>query len=289
MKKAALLILCLGLLVWPLVIWGWVMPVTAVPLLTTTPTLTPTVTPTTLPTFWATAEVSTSDTQLVVGEVISVTTSLTIAPGCSFPLMELALTQLGEDAPIFAPESVILGPPIPMPQTITLTAVTTGTITFRSALFGERYCGDYWNWWWADDISEPVTVLSNSSGELPDLIISNITYNPGTPQCDTHPPDLGARVWVQNVGDAPAGPFVVEVNGGPQQTVSGLAAGEETSLVFGGVLGSVTAVADATNLIVESNEANNSFTTILPIPTLPPPCTPTPTPAHRQFLPVTIR
>lgn len=285
MKKAALFLLCLGLLAWPLVMWGWVIPVTAVPLLTTTPTATPT----TQPTFWATAEVTTSDSLLVVGEVISVTTNLTIAPGCVFPLMELALTQQGEDAPIFAPESVVLGPPIPMPQTITLTAVTTGTITFRSALFGERYCGDYWNWWWVSDSSDPVTVQLAPTGDLPDLIISNIAYNGGTPQCDTHPPDLGARVWVQNVGTAVAGPFVIEVNGNQQQTLPGLAAGEETSLVFGGALGSVTAVADATNLITESNEDNNSFSTILPIPTLPPPCTPTPTPAYQHFLPIIIR
>ncbi len=291
MKKTlvVIFILCAGLLAWSFVMWSWVMPVTAVPLLTATPSLTPTITPTTLPTFWATAEVTTSDTVVAIGEEVSVTTNLTIAPGCVFPLMELALTQQGEDAPIFAPESVILGPPIAMPHTITFTAVTAGTIRFRSALFGERNCGDYWNWWWVGDLSDPVTVQLAPTGNLPDLIISDITYNGGTPQCGTHPPDLGARVWVANIGNAPAGSFVVEVNNTWQQTVEELAAGEQLSLVFGGALGPVTAVADATNLLEESDESNNSFSTILPVPTQPPPCTPTPTPAYQQFLPVTTK
>jgi len=285
MKKAALFILCLGLVVWSLVMSQGVAPVTAVPLLTATPSQTPT----TQPTFWATAEVTTSDTVLVVGEVVSVTTSLTIAPGCVFPVYDITLTQLGDDAPIFDPESIVVGPPAPMPQTITFTAVTTGTINFRAWIFGERNCGDYWNWAYVSGVSDAVFVQAIPAGELPDLIISNITYNGGTPQCGTHPPDLGARVWVANMGNAPAGSFVVEVNNVWQQTVDGLAAGEEISLVFGGALGPVTAVADATNLIAESNESNNSFSTILPVPTLPPPCTPTPTPPHQHYLPITIK
>lgn len=217
---------------------------------------------------------------------MTVTTSLTIAPGCVYPVYELTLTQAGDDAPIFEPESVIVGPGVPMPHTITVTAVTTGTITFDVQLYGERNCGNGWQWHYLYGESANVTVQSVSSGNLPDLIISDITYNGGTPQCGTHPPDLGARVWVQNVGNAPAGPFVIDVNNGNQQTVDGLAVGEEMSLVFGGVLGSVTAVADATNLVEESDESNNSFSTILPIPTQPPPCTPTPSP--QQFLPLVM-
>ncbi|MBX3059612.1 MAG: hypothetical protein KF770_24435 [Anaerolineae bacterium] len=289
MRKAAVVVLCFGLLVWSLVMWQWVTPVTAVPLITATPSHTPTATATTYPTFWATAVITTSDTVLAVGEVISVTTDLKIAPGCVYPVYDITMSQLGDDAPIFDPATVVVGPPAPMPQTITFTAVTTGDIKFRAWIFGERNCGDYWNWAYVSGVSDIVSVQAAPTNDLPDLIISDITYNGGTPQCGTHPPDLGARVWVQNVGTAATGSFVVEVNGGQQQTVPGLAAGEETSLVFGGVLGQVTAVADATNQITESNESNNSFSTILPIPTQPPPCTPTPTPPYNYYLPVTTK
>jgi len=175
---------------------------------------------------------------------------------------------------------------VPMPQAITVTAVTTGTINFSVLLYGERNCGSGWVWTYLGGDSGLVTVQSPPSGELPDLIINDITYNPGTPQCGTHPPDLGARVWVQNVGNAAAGSFIVEVNGSHQQTIDGLAPGEQTSLVFGGVLNQVTAVADAANQIEESDENNNSFTTILPVPTLPPPC---PTPSHYNYLSLTLK
>ncbi len=281
MKKAIVVVLCFGLLVWSLVMWQWVMPVTAVPLITATPSHTPTATPTTTPAFWATVHITTSDTILLVGDVISVTTDLTIAPGCVYPVHNLTLTQFGNNAPIFEPESVIIGPPVPMPQTITLTAVTNGIVRFNVLLYGERYCGDFWNWVYRTGQSEYVFVGQATPGSnLPDLTVSDITYNPGTPQCGSHPPDLGARVWLANLGNMAAGSFVVEVNNIWRQSVDGLAVGEQISLVFGGALGPVTAVADVTNVIEESNEINNTLSVMLPIPTQPPPCTPTPTPIY---------
>ena len=52
----------------------------------------------------------------------------------------------------------------------------------------------------------------------------------------------------------------------------------KASLWFSGFLnGENSATVDATDHVIELNEANNSVTQILPIPTLPLPCTPTPT------------
>lgn len=95
------------------------------------------------------------------------------------------------------------------------------------------------------------------------------------PSCLAPGDPLGVRVWVQNIGQTAAGNFVVNVNG-VSQTVAGLAAGQMTAVFFTGFSNPVTATVDATGLITESNENNNTLTEMLPVPTPPLPC-PTPT------------
>lgn len=108
-----------------------------------------------------------------------------------------------------------------------------------------------------------------------DLIISSITYAGSSPACANAPKD---NVVVKNIGTVAAGTFQVSFsrNGVPEpaQTVSGLAAGQTVTLSFGAGM-SVTAVADSTNVVAESNETNNSLTVSLPVPTQAPTCTPT--------------
>ncbi|HRQ39644.1 MAG TPA: CARDB domain-containing protein [Chloroflexota bacterium] len=278
MKRIAIVVLCLGVLAWSLIMQSWVSPATAVPLLT--------------PTF------SGSLPDLIISDI-------TYNPGtwqCGTHPPDLGarvwVANVGnEPAGAFVVEVNNT-----WKQTVNgLAAGEQISLVFGGALGSVTAVADATNLIEESNESNnsfstmlPIPTLPppctpTPTGGLPDLLISDITYNPGTPQCGTHPPDLGARVWVTNMGNAPAGSFVVEVNNVWQQTVDGLAAGEEISLVFGGALGPVTAVADATNLIAESNESNNSFSTILPVPTLPPPCTPTPTPPHQHYLPITIK
>ena len=70
----------------------------------------------------------------------------------------------------------------------------------------------------------------------------------------------------------------MDVNGDQQTVTAGLESGLKASLWFSGFLnGENSATVDATDQVIELNEANNSVTQILPIPTLPLPCTPTPT------------
>jgi glucose/arabinose dehydrogenase len=86
------------------------------------------------------------------------------------------------------------------------------------------------------------------------------------------------RLTVQNIGTAASGPFVVDVNG-VQQTVSGgLAAGQTLQMSFPGVAGTNVATVDATNLVAESDETNNTRSQVSPTMTPPPVCTPTPPP-----------
>lgn len=89
--------------------------------------------------------------------------------------------------------------------------------------------------------------------------------------------ELGVRLWIENAGAA-AGPFVVEVNGAQVPFPDGLAAGQVSSFWMPGYVsgGENVAIADATGQVAESNEENNTFSSMLPIPTLPPACTATP-------------
>ena len=90
--------------------------------------------------------------------------------------------------------------------------------------------------------------------------------------CYNLPPILVWNVQVKNAGSADAGSFVVNQNYSQQQTVSGLPAGQITTLYFPfpGARGTPPAgqptlspyyasfMADYTNLVAESNETNNT-------------------------------
>ena len=129
-----------------------------------------------------------------------------------------------------------------------------------------------------------------SMDSLPDLVVTNmrIEFEAGS-DCNWRGKQIGTRVWVKNIGGGDAGPFVVELVLGTnswQKTVSsGLAAGQTTAVWFPedayGTGYPTTATADATLLVTESNEENNTLSEYVPVPTPPVTCTPTPTPTPR--------
>ena len=131
------------------------------------------------------------------------------------------------------------------------------------------------------------TATPNSLTPLPDLLVDWMTIELETGgSCAFSAPDLGMRVQFSNSGTAPAGPFVLDVNGN-QRSFSGLPGGESLTTWLAGSFiwpGMNTSIVDATNLVQESNEDNNRLSEIVPIPTLPPTCTatgtPTPTRTH---------
>ena len=115
---------------------------------------------------------------------------------------------------------------------------------------------------------------------LPDLTLRavriemeaiGVCYEPGAP--------LGIRVEVENIGAADAGPFNVEANGVQRLVPEGLPAGQMIPLWFEGYRypDANSVLIDATALVQESDEGNNSLSQPLPIPTPPPVCSPTPT------------
>jgi hypothetical protein len=119
----------------------------------------------------------------------------------------------------------------------------------------------------------------SDGGLLPDLAIKGIKIELETGgSCDYSSTQLGIRLLVENVGDADAGSFVVDVNGVQQVIDTGLAAGKSISLWFQGYRrdGDNRIMLDSALEIGESDEGNNAVSQRLPIPTLPPPCTPAP-------------
>jgi hypothetical protein len=123
--------------------------------------------------------------------------------------------------------------------------------------------------------------------QLPDLTANGIRIELQNPSCFTPGDPSGVRLNIVNNGQAAAGSFVVRVNNA-DQTVNGLGSGESITLFFSGsnspMNNPVSVLVDATGLITESDENNNSISQMVPVPTPPLPCitptfTPTPAPA----------
>jgi hypothetical protein len=126
----------------------------------------------------------------------------------------------------------------------------------------------------------PTAIAPTASGPLPDLVIAAVSIELETGgSCTFGSTQLGTRVVVQNVGLAPAGPFIVQVNNQQQIVPQGLAPGAIFSLwVPGYAAGDTVVIVDPIGQVPEVNEGNNQFVGPLPIPTLPPTCTPPPGP-----------
>jgi hypothetical protein len=120
------------------------------------------------------------------------------------------------------------------------------------------------------------------TGLLPDLVIyAEITMRGYTGGCVTEYAPLMIKVCVENQGGAAAGPFVVrymvQIRREEYWQIEGLAAGEERCLESNAPHGWTEVTVDVGDVVVESDETNN--TQGVPVPTPPPICTPTHTPS----------
>ncbi len=134
----------------------------------------------------------------------------------------------------------------------------------HTALYRTNNGGLVWNQLYSNIPTQPV----------PNLAISAMHIELQNTSCLMPGDQMGVRVWITNDGPVAAGSFLVRVFSA-DQTVSGLAAGETTSLFFAGYGNPVTATVDPTNAVLESNEYDNLRLETLPVPTPPLPC-PTP-------------
>lgn len=119
------------------------------------------------------------------------------------------------------------------------------------------------------------TPTSTPDASLVDLQVTGfyITQYP-IPACASGPATLGLLVGVRNNGVGFSGPFVVRV-GSTDILVGGLLGGATDWVWFSGLFGpnNYTAIVDATGLVTESDEANNSLNGDVVQPTPPPSCT----------------
>jgi predicted outer membrane repeat protein len=130
----------------------------------------------------------------------------------------------------------------------------------------------------AIETDTPTVAPTTTNSALPDLVVIEMRIELETGgACNFSATNLGLRVWFKNNGNAPAGPFVVDVNGAQQTFAAGLAAGQVGDLWFTGYnyMTTNTAWVDTTDQVVESDESNNQLSQMVPVPTLPPTCTPT--------------
>jgi hypothetical protein len=126
-------------------------------------------------------------------------------------------------------------------------------------------------------VSPSPTPTAGTEVALPDLVIRSVRIELETGgACDYTTTQLGTRVVIENAGEADAGPFVVDVNGSQQSVDAGLAPGQTVSLWIAGYSygGETTITVDVASQVEESNKENNTLSQMVPIPTLPPTCTP---------------
>jgi photosystem II stability/assembly factor-like uncharacterized protein len=134
-------------------------------------------------------------------------------------------------------------------------------------------------------ISGPASPVTPPGQVLPDLVVTQMRIELQNAGCLMPGDPMGIRVWIKNNGQIAAGQFDVKVNT-MNYMVTGLGAGETTSIFLPGYSNPVTATVDSINIVIESDEGNNSRSETLPVPTPPLPCvtptnapTQTPTPA----------
>jgi hypothetical protein len=138
----------------------------------TIPITTPTPTPP--PVFSATLLITPSRSTLSVGETLTVTVGISVSEGCEFLTFDLALTEVPAGQPAFTyvnPPTGTVGPPVNLPFTYTLQATQPGESYFSGRSFGERYCGDYYNFTYVTGTSTFVHVAAPYRSYLPLVLL----------------------------------------------------------------------------------------------------------------------
>lgn len=131
-------------------------------------------------------------------------------------------------------------------------------------------------------LAERLRSPSTPDPNLPNLVISQLFYQLQTGDACLDPNrknaiPMGVGMWIANVGKGDAGNFNVNANGVDQNVTQGLLAGKNIRLWFP-VESVVDVRLDTTNLVMESNEQDNTRQERLPIPTQPAFCPTTATP-----------
>lgn len=120
---------------------------------------TPTATATPVSSFAVAVTVALSQPTIAVGDTISaVVTIENQSIGCQYPVYDLTLSQPGDTLFRFDSPSTV-GPPVAAQTVYILTALASGTTTLTASAYGERNCGNGWQWTYVNGDSAPLTVV----------------------------------------------------------------------------------------------------------------------------------
>jgi WD40 repeat protein len=135
----------------------------------------------------------------------------------------------------------------------------------------------------------PLQYPTDTRRLLPDLTIRGVTVLSDSPDsCPSPDQTLRMIVQVENDGQAPAGQFMIKLNTDQQLVHNGLGAGQTVALSFPGYDSFPEILVDATSLVVESDESNNSYFRQLDLPTPAIDCAVTATPEIKLQEPVSV-
>lgn len=143
------------------------------PLTTTTPT--PSETPTETPTGFLSVTVDVMPAATLVPYGAPLTVAVVIrdeSEGCQFPILDLTLSQEGENAPLFRYDSPAVLQAPGSTGMYTLTATAPGVVIFAAEAYGEINCGDAWVWHYERGYSGPVTVSAPAGFALLPLVFA---------------------------------------------------------------------------------------------------------------------
>jgi hypothetical protein len=122
-------------------------------------------------------------------------------------------------------------------------------------------------------VAGPTPMATSATPSVPDLVVQALVYTNSNPPCPNNP---RIQVSIGNNGSAVTTPFQLTFNG-ETRTINGLDFHQGAIVDFSATGGTKTALVDATNLIAETNEANNSVAFQLPSLTSCGGSSPTPT------------
>lgn len=184
------------------------------PTVTSTATSLPTLTPTPATNFDVAVTIQLSDATIQVGDPITALVTIdNRSIGCQYPVYDLTLSQQGDTVFRFDSPAVITAPG--NQALYTLTALNPGTASLHASAYGERYCGDFWQWTYVNGNTDPVTVIA------PPTLTATPTASPTPTGTDATTPTFTptATLSVTPTATPTATPTPTAVGNGPAPVV----------------------------------------------------------------------
>ena len=208
----------------------------ATPMATSTATWTPTATSTA--NFNVVVNIQLSSTILQVGDTITALVTIdNRSAGCQYPVYDLTLSQQGDTVFHFDSPAVVTTPGA---QTLyTLTVIKSGVVSLHAAAYGERYCGDFWQWTYVNGNTAPLlvnavpTITATPTSTATPTPTATPTVSPTATATETPSPTLTptptemdtvtATPTATTVAGGPA-PVVISIdpNNGPDNQLTGV-------------------------------------------------------------------